>query len=345
MESALDTPQTTPPQYFPLTNGPYRITAGLSKLGRDFGNGKLDAHVVQIDRQFSLYRQTILASRQERLDKYVITQNFDPLLQAAVCKRLITILTTEYPHYFQTRHSTDDQIHLDCTLTGETLVFNSCVYDPQQSRINTQPPYIHGFDALVSQIPEDLAVITTQDSGDHIVALHICAPGHWAPDEKIGLDFTQVHAPVPGMQHIVKQHHSMVSTMIDHGPWVRFVWGFATDERLNHHPQPPPDCQPHVWRGRCFDPTVPDSSTFYLRIERQVMVGLPHEGACLFFIHVSHLEGNTIRQNDTQRIALLSALESMTDQTLAYKGLSTSRDALIHWLRQSTNHSDSPSDH
>jgi hypothetical protein len=62
---------------------------------------------------------------------------------------------------------------------------------------------------------------------------------------------------------------------------VRFAWGLSTDTPLNHHPEPPMNILPLQWQGRNFDPNNP---RLYLRIERQVIWGLPKYEAVLFVI-------------------------------------------------------------
>ncbi len=39
-------------KYFPLADGQYRIQPGLFSLAQEFGNGKQDNHIFQIDQQY-----------------------------------------------------------------------------------------------------------------------------------------------------------------------------------------------------------------------------------------------------------------------------------------------------
>src|SRR5690606_22334856 len=97
------------------------------------------------------------------------------------------------------------------------------------------------------------------------------------------------------------------------GPFGRFAWGFSSDTRLNHHPEPPPGIDPVQWQGRRF--SSPEESTFYLRIERQVTWGFPEIDAAFFSIRVYYLEGISIRRDPEKREKLVAALKSMTPES------------------------------
>jgi len=62
-----------PAHYFPLPNGRYQVKVGLSRLGKDFGNGRVDRHAFQFDYQWPRYRQAKLSARAESLKKYYAT--------------------------------------------------------------------------------------------------------------------------------------------------------------------------------------------------------------------------------------------------------------------------------
>ncbi|MGA7799572.1 MAG: DUF3445 domain-containing protein [Gammaproteobacteria bacterium] len=316
-----------PAHYFPLANGRYEVKAGFFRLGHDFGNGPADEHVFQIDRQFTRYRQEKLASRRERLSKYFVSDRPDPAALRAVAELIIQRLSREHPEYFRLA-PTPEGWHLDCALTGDTLIFDRDLKLLAAEGVEArQPPYQSTLDALACQLQEDLAVLEQPPHGDRISALHLCLPNHWAAEAKIGGDFTAVHAPVAGFTRIARQHRPLVHTMIERGPFVRFAWGLATDTRLNHHPEPPPGTSPDDWGGRRFDPVRPSLS---LRVERQTLWGLPRTRSCLFTIRTYLTDCRDL--NGTQLDRLRAALATMAPDSLAYKGLSADRTAILAWL-------------
>ena len=190
------------------------------------------------------------------------------------------------------------------------------------------PPYASALDALACQVQEDLAVVCRAPDGkDWLAAVHLCSPNHWAAEEKVGRAFAIVHAPVAGMAPLNQRSGDLVRAMIERGQYVRFAWGLGTDTRLNHHPEPPPGIPPKKWQGRSFDPAQP---SLFVRLERQVLWGFPQENASLFLIRTYFRDCAAL--TPPERRQLRAALASMTPETLAYKGLTAHRDAILEWL-------------
>lgn len=322
----VDIKQREPARYFPFANGRYEVKAGLHRFGADFGNGAAEGCVFQLDRQFDRFRSVKLAARAEALQKYVLTDGYPDSAAQAVTRFIAQRLATEYPRWFALSPD-GGRWRLACTLTGEDLTFDRhWQLEPQSSRIEVTPPYDSSLDALAGQIQEDLAVMSIQNDRHKLAALHVCMPGHWAPTEKIGRTFAQIHAPVPQMQAINARQQHYVHQMVNaENGLVRFVWGCQSDDRLNGHPDAPHHNEEHS-AGRAFDP----GQTF-LRMERQVIWGLSQAGAALFTIRPYLVAIREIRSVPELRRALISALCSMEPDALAYKRLNR-RDALVDWL-------------
>ena len=296
--------------YFPLTGGAYQVAPGLKPLGTDFGNGAMDRRVFQIDADWPRYRAGKLACRADRIGKYVARAELDEAAAVALASWMAGRLTSEYPAWF-----VRDGAAVACRLSGDDV---DLVGDP-----------FAAFGALAMQVQEDVCLIRATGGRDWLAAGHVCGPSHWSVERKAGLPFTAVHEPVPGIEPINRSAGAFVRTMIDRGPFVRFAWGFATDDRPNHHPEPPAGVPAEQWRGRRF---VPGESDLFLRVERQVTWGLPAVDAAVFTIRVSHLSGEAVRADPHQRAALRAALLSMSPATLAYKGLAGSVEGVVAWL-------------
>lgn len=316
-----------PARYFPLEKGIYEVAPGLKTLGTDFGNGPAEARVFQLDREFARYRDNKDKCRKERLSKYFQLKLFEPEVERRVVSFIAKQLPIEHPELFRLEALSQGGHRLEALHTRESLLFD------REWNWAGGPEYSHSLDALASQIQEDLAVVSRKGQEDWLSCLHLCSPSHWAAEDKIGLGFFSVHAPIPGIERLNRAAASWVDAMIHKGPYVRFVWGFATDQRLNHHPIPAPGHDPALWKGRAFDLSRA-GSPFHLRVERQTLRGFPDVEAALFTIRVSFIDGEEIRRNPTERALLRSALLSMTPESLEYKGLSQDRDAVIDWLDQ-----------
>lgn len=318
------------PRYFPITRGRYETSANLSLLGRDFGYGERDALAIQLDSEVPIYRAGKLAARAESLDKYTGVDGFTIEIQTAVARLLIERLTQEHPAHFT--YDAESRT-LDCRLTGERLHFAP---DLSLSHVGgaeaVDPPYVSAFDALCCQIQEDLAVVHVGEGGDRVCAVHVCSPSGWAPREKLGLAFPEVHAPVAGIEAVSRTSPGLMKGAVDKGPFIRFGWGIAGDARLNRHPEPPPGIAPEVWRVPAFNAQCPESP-FVLRVERQVLWGLPEVRAFVFLIRVYTIPGSDVRANEEWRGQLASALRTMPEDSARYKGLEESRQPLIAFFQ------------
>lgn len=310
-------------RYFPLSSGKYEVKPGMVRLGSCFGNGVADEQVFQIDANFADYRESKVIARAERLEKYYQTYNYSDAVATAVGRLIVARLVCEHPQYFQIQQE-DGFLALHCKLTQETLFFDDN-YRLQQVEASTKPipGYVSTLDALALQVQEDITVVC-RGSNTHnwVSAIHLCFPNHWSAEDKIGRDFATVHAPVAGMEKINRCANAIVNTMIVRQPMVRFAWGLSTDTCLNHHPA-------NIWVGRPFDI---DNPRLYLRIERQVIWGLRECDAAIFTIRTYLRDVNEIKDSSAMLEHLVSAIRSMSTESLQYKGLLKYRDAILNWL-------------
>ncbi|MBC7537971.1 MAG: DUF3445 domain-containing protein [Bacteriovorax sp.] len=321
------------PLYFPIERGLYEVAPGLRPLGHDFGNGSMDKKIFQITDEFPIYRKNMLDCREERLNKYFITLNLSDKRAQTLTKFIVLRLVEEYPELF----SLENNI-LYCSHTGDTIEFDQNFNLKRFSSLELiKTPVTHPIDALSLQVPEDLALVCREEKDnamiDHLAMLHLCSSSHWAAEDKIGRNFFDIHTIIPGIDKINRVAEKMVETIILKGPFVRFIWSFVTDKRLNHHPIAPEGMNQVIWTGRTFNEFqyIP----FYFRIERQTTFGFAEDQSSLFTIGVSFLTGHEVRNDPHMRDQLISALLSMTPESRAYKGVEGCFDQLLKWLQSS----------
>jgi len=274
---------------------------------------KNDQLVFQLDECYEDYLKNKADCRLEDVHKYYVEAELYPETEAAVNRHIVQQLTTEYPDIFTLAAEAGYTLHN--TRTGQQLRW-------KEDWITIRHPvYRSLFDALSSQVQEDTAICQLNEDRDWLAAIHLSSPNHWAPAEKIGRPFSSVHAVVPGMEKLNQQYFKMLVTAVQKGPFFRFAWGIATDTRLNHHPTPPPGHDPVQWQGRRVEA---DSDRIYLRVERQTLNGLPSCNAFLFTIRTYFYDIDQLTV--VEKKALSMAVESMSPQSLEYKGLTDKVD-------------------
>ncbi len=308
-------------KYFPLADGKYHVRPGLFPLNTDFGNNRQDQHIFQIDLEFEHYRNNKLTAHKEQLSKYYCINRFPDNHKRYITRYLISTLCAEYPNQFSITKNTQGPV-FKCELTKDSIVLSNNYELVKSENIN----YSDLLDAIMMQVQEDIAILSEQD---YLTCLHLMAPNFWSASEKIGQNFKSIHRDVAGIDTITKNSKAIIQTMIHKGPYVRFAWGITTDNELNHHPQNlrPPNSM--LNDGRRFDPNNP---SLYLRVERQTITGLPDIKSAIFTIR-SYLY--RIEELDrTQIQCLINAINSMTESQLTYKGLNSSKLAIIRWLSE-----------
>jgi hypothetical protein len=172
---------------------------------------------------------------------------------------------------------------------------------------------------------EDFAVI--DGTTGHIPWLAVCLPSHWAPEDKIGRHFAQVHAPVADNRTLIaaSDHLARLVTGVDR--WERFVWTITPREGLDQHPR---RCAPAAW------PLDADASALvsraFFRTERQTFIPLPDRAQAIFTIHVDVRPLAIAVESADRASRLQAALASMSPAVLEYRGLGEARDRLLAWL-------------
>ncbi len=172
---------------------------------------------------------------------------------------------------------------------------------------------------------EDFAVIDGADG--RIPWLAVCLPSNWAPEDKLGRRFAQVHAPVADNESLVAAADHLVRLITGGERWERFVWTLNDDARLHRHPRRAP---PVCWDPDCAPEAL--AATAYFRTERQTFLPIPESRQALFTIHVEVKPLAAAITSRAEAERLHAALSSMSPAVLAYRGLDAPRDRLLAWL-------------
>lgn len=158
--------------------------------------------------------------------------------------------------------------------------------------------------------------------------LCVCTPSHWAPEDKLGLDFAAVHAPVADAATLLAASGQLVRLATDGHCWRRQVWTVSPSPRHDQHPRRHP---------RAPWPATDDPAGFaagcWLRVEKQAF--FPVGGGLRQAVFSIHVQLQPLAQAiDTPAKArrLHDSLASMSEAVLAYKGVADARAPLLRWL-------------
>ena len=294
-------------KYLPFLTGKYSTAPGLVPISKV--KDTADSLIFQIDDTYQEYIGNKHACRQEKMGKYYCEKRLWNTSVVRINQFILSTLLKEYDEMFKLLR-TDSKYTFINQLNGDSFEWD---YEWKSVRGNH---YQSLFDALCSQVQEDLAICQMDHNQDWLAALHLCAPNHWSAEDKIGHPFTVVHGPVPDMEKTKLQSHKMLQSVVQKGPFTRFAWGISTDNRLNHHPVPREGTNADEWHGR---KPLNDRSPIYIRSERQTLVGFPEVQAFLFTIRTYFYDVESLLPEE--KTALLESIESMSPETIQYKGL------------------------
>jgi len=172
---------------------------------------------------------------------------------------------------------------------------------------------------------EDFAVI--DGAGATIPWLAVCLPSSWAPQDKVGRHFAEVHAPVADNEVLLAAADHLARLVTGGDRWERFVWTLTADPRLDRHPQ---RIAAAGWNPALDADALAESA--YLRTERQTFIPVAGTRLAVFTIHVDVEPLRTAIRAPADARRLHAALSTMSPAVLAYRGLGAARDRLLGWL-------------
>ena len=195
---------------------------------------------------------------------------------------------------------------------------------------------------------EDFALV--EGAGGTIPWLAVCLPSHWAPEDKVGLPFAAVHAPVADNQRVLRAAPGLLQMLTraddparppsESVRWERFVWNVTDQPRLHAHPA---RSGGRRWEHMALEDMALEDTALeqaWWRTERQTFLpvpGLPAgQAQAIFTIQVQVQPLAQALTTAVQAKALHDAVASMSPAVLAYRGLQAVREPLLHWLLQRT---------
>ena len=300
---------------FSAVKAPFRMQPGLRRLAD--GADQLTPN--QVDSRALHEKLKVLASHADQA--LLAAPGFDP---APSLHALAQHAATEQPAAFVW----DGAGRFDAPQLGWSLQDDRPVgTGPQPIGVCLQAlPAEWRLAALLSlSFAEDFAII--DGNTGHIPWLAVCLPSHWAPEQKVGRHFAEVHAPVADNQLLITAADHLARLVTGTERWERFVWTITRHANLDSHPQ---RCAPGSWPSHADADAL--AAQAFFRTERQTFIPLPAHRQAIFTIHVDVQPLAQAIDSAAQAQPLHDALASMSDSVLAYRSLTSVRNRLLSWL-------------
>lgn len=183
---------------------------------------------------------------------------------------------------------------------------------------------------LALAFEDDLALVDGRDGT--VPWLAVTLPSHWAPEEKVGLPFAQIHAPVADNQMLLGAAEGLMRVVTSGERWERFVWTITGHPRLHAHPA---RVDPQRYPTGLSPDALADQAWF--RTERQSFLPLAVPGdarQAIFTIRIGLQPLRAAMADPSHAQRVHDALASMSPAVLAYRGLTAVREPLLQWLAQ-----------
>lgn len=187
------------------------------------------------------------------------------------------------------------------------------------------------LDWVGRQVQEDLIVLSSDNAT--LVAGQLCFANDWCLDEKLGLPFWQIHAPItPIVEPMMQAARKLMERLPVGRPVWRANWSVKISDQLDMTSRHSRRLRQQLAEKLPY--LTPDTigNQLYVRVERQTLTRLPRSGAILFGIHTyQNLLANEAA--DPQRAKQMAQVFSTTpSEMLAYKSMTDFLPALLTYL-------------
>lgn len=300
---------------FAAVRAPFRMQPGLRRLGPDA------RHLTPHGPGARTFEEKLGVLRDRPADALVAAPGFDP---GPALATLGARAVLEHPHAWRQHGINDGEaLRLGWRVRGEVVSGDGPAAIGAVLRALPAPWRLAGLASLA--FVEDLAVI--DGASACIPWIAACLPSHWAPAEKVGRHFAEVHAPVADNGMLLAAGVRLARLVSDAQAWERFVWTVTPCPTLQMHPT---HVGPRTW------PADGDADALaaraFFRTERQTFLPVPGAGQAVFTIHVDSQPLAAAVGTRDQARALHDAIASMSPAVLAYRGLGAARERLLQWL-------------
>lgn len=278
--------------YYPLSTGEIPLSSTKTTKfvhldgdrGRHFQFGNSVDSAVHLANKFEC--------REERLSKYYQKRLSDDKLKV-LAKGLLGIL----------RQQNKDILEITDTSIKNPFTEEEIIFDSEMNVIKSECSYADAFDAVASQVPEDIVLITfdPDTKEDHVTVAHLMSPAEWSAEWAIDKSFAQIHENVKKANGslVISNPSGIVQGMIRiPEPMQRIgAVSWRSYRAQNLHPE---NAKPEIW-----DWNNPEQKVL-LRFERQTIIAWPELNSFMLTVRGYY---DDLRRPE-RRAAAIAALES-----------------------------------
>lgn len=249
--------------------------------------------------------------------------------QWEVLELILTTLAQHWPASFLLER-VGERWHWENRLLNETqtFTFGDVASLPQQP-----------LDWVGRQVQEDLLVLA--GDGPALVAGQLCFGNVWSLEEKLGLPFWEIHAPITSIVEPMMRAAQGVMERLPAGrPVWRLNWSIKASDQLDMTTRRMPELNAQL--AELLPTLTPENAGqhLFVRIEKQTLTRLPRSGAVLFGLHTyqNRLDHElSVRPDAAERSPaqrLLNVLTTTPPAMLEYKGIAPFLDPLLGYLKR-----------
>lgn len=186
------------------------------------------------------------------------------------------------------------------------------------------PPNGHACAAFSACWEPDFLLLRSGPDGEQrLVGGCVCFPSAWCVTEKLGLNVTAIHDPVPTLNAELGERIRRFLNQLKPGTsFERENWGLAAHGERNAHPD----------RGMPRLQADTPLDRVWLRVEYQAFVALPGDAGLLFVIHLVVYPVTSLLHERETVLDFRRMLESMPESIAVYKGIAHARESLVRQL-------------
>ncbi|AUD06397.1 heme-dependent oxidative N-demethylase family protein [Spirosoma pollinicola] len=258
----------------------------------------------------------------ERPDYYYQTLPGCETAQWEALELILTTLAQTKPDQF-TLHKEQTTWHWNNHLLNEKTDF----IPGDSSTLPTDPLNWAGL-----QVQEDLLLLAGEDAS--LVAGHLCFANDWCLDEKLGLPFWQIHAPIiPIVEPMMRAAQKSLERLPVGRPVWRLNWSVKVTDQLDMTSRHLPALKQALAEQLPYLTPNTIGNQLFIRVERQTLTRLPRSGAILFGIHTyQNRLANEVNSRPGGAAHMANVFSTTPPAMLDYKSMTDFLPALLTYL-------------